>query len=58
MADLVEDSTTRCAAIVDPVLDYDEKVGRAATTFADAVLDEAAPDPSRAASEHAREATA
>ncbi len=32
------DPATRHAAIIDPVLDYDEKAGRIATTAADAIL--------------------
>ncbi len=35
---LVEDPDTKRAAIVDPVLDYDEKSGRVSTEFADKVL--------------------
>ncbi|MFG1421298.1 MBL fold metallo-hydrolase [Roseixanthobacter liquoris] len=40
IAYLVEDPATKHAAIIDPVLDYDEKAGRVATTFADAMLEE------------------
>jgi len=39
---LAHDPTTRRAAIVDPVLDFDAKSGRTATRFADSVLDAAA----------------
>ena len=35
---VVADPKTRRAAIVDPVLDYDEKAGRVSTTAADAML--------------------
>lgn len=35
---LVEDPDTKHAAIIDPVLDYDEKSGRVSTDFADKVL--------------------
>lgn len=37
---LVEDPATKSAAIVDPVLDYDEKSGRVSHQSADALLDE------------------
>lgn len=40
IAYLVIDPATGHAAIVDPVLDYDEKAGRTATTAADAMLAE------------------
>ena len=36
---VVTDPDTRCCAIVDPVLDYDEKSGSTATRSADAILD-------------------
>jgi glyoxylase-like metal-dependent hydrolase (beta-lactamase superfamily II) len=39
---LVEDLATKSAAIVDPVLDYDEKAGRVSHQSADALLDEIA----------------
>jgi glyoxylase-like metal-dependent hydrolase (beta-lactamase superfamily II) len=39
IAYLVSDPATKRAAIVDAVLDYDEKAGRISTTFADAMLD-------------------
>lgn len=39
---LVEDAATRRAAIIDPVLDYDEKSGRVSHRSADALLDEIA----------------
>ncbi len=39
---LVEDPATKAAAIVDPVLDYDEKSGRVSHQSADALLDEIA----------------
>ncbi|NWG25867.1 MAG: MBL fold metallo-hydrolase [Pseudorhodoplanes sp.] len=42
IAYLVIDPATRHAAIVDPVLDYDEKSGRVSTEFADMLLDEIA----------------
>lgn len=35
---LVADPATRCAAIIDPVLDYDARAGRTATRSAEAVL--------------------
>jgi len=38
IAYLVIDPESRRAAIIDPVLDYDEKAGRTATTAADAML--------------------
>lgn len=38
---LVSDPETRCAAIIDPVLDYDHRSGKAATTSADRILDAA-----------------
>ncbi|MBX6426675.1 MAG: MBL fold metallo-hydrolase [Variibacter sp.] len=38
VAYLVEDATTRQAAIIDPVLDFDEKAGRVSTEFADRLL--------------------
>jgi len=37
---LVEDPATKRAAIIDPVLDYDEKSGRVSHKTADALLDE------------------
>lgn len=40
IAYLVVDPTTQRAAVVDPVLDYDEKAGRVSTAFADAMLAE------------------
>lgn len=40
IAYLVIDPTTRQAAIIDPVLDYDEKAGRVSTDFADMLLAE------------------
>jgi glyoxylase-like metal-dependent hydrolase (beta-lactamase superfamily II) len=39
---LIEDPATKAAAIVDPVLDYDEKSGRVSHESADALLDEIA----------------
>lgn len=39
IAYLVEDPETRHGAIIDPVLDYDEKAGRVWTESADAMLD-------------------
>jgi glyoxylase-like metal-dependent hydrolase (beta-lactamase superfamily II) len=39
---LIEDPETKAAAIVDPVLDYDEKSGRVSHESADALLDEIA----------------
>jgi glyoxylase-like metal-dependent hydrolase (beta-lactamase superfamily II) len=41
---LVIDSATRDAAIIDPVLDFDAKSGRSATTWADAMLEKLAPE--------------
>jgi len=41
---LVSDPETKQAAIIDPVLDYDHKSGKAATTSADAVLEAAEKD--------------
>jgi glyoxylase-like metal-dependent hydrolase (beta-lactamase superfamily II) len=38
IAYIVADPATRHAAIIDPVLDYDEKAGRISTTSADALL--------------------
>jgi glyoxylase-like metal-dependent hydrolase (beta-lactamase superfamily II) len=35
---LVADPATRCAAVIDPVLDYDHRTGKASTTSADAIL--------------------
>jgi glyoxylase-like metal-dependent hydrolase (beta-lactamase superfamily II) len=35
---VVTDPATRCCAIIDPVLDYDEKSGSVATSSADAIL--------------------
>lgn len=35
---VVSDPATRCCAIIDPVLDYDEKSGTVATSSADALL--------------------
>ena len=37
---LVIDPETKQAAIIDPVLDYDEKAGRVSTDFADMLLGE------------------
>ncbi|MGE3150655.1 MAG: MBL fold metallo-hydrolase [Pseudorhodoplanes sp.] len=37
---LLEDPATKRAAVIDPVLDYDEKAGRVSTTSADALLGE------------------
>lgn len=42
IAYLAIDPATRHAAIVDPVLDYDEKAGRVSSEFADMLLDETA----------------
>ena len=42
IAYLVEDPATKCAAIIDPILDYDEKSGRVFYQSADALLDEIA----------------
>ncbi len=42
IAYLVEDPATKRAAIIDPVLDYDEKSGRVSRQSADALLDEIA----------------
>jgi glyoxylase-like metal-dependent hydrolase (beta-lactamase superfamily II) len=42
IAYLVEDSATKAAAIIDPVLDYDEKSGSVSYQSADALLDEVA----------------
>jgi glyoxylase-like metal-dependent hydrolase (beta-lactamase superfamily II) len=39
---LIEDPATKAAAIVDPVLDYDEKSGRVSHESADALMDEIA----------------
>lgn len=39
---LVEDPATKAAAIIDPVLDYDEKSGRVSHPSADALLEEIA----------------
>ncbi|MGH2551054.1 MAG: MBL fold metallo-hydrolase [Thermomicrobiales bacterium] len=39
---LIEDSATKSAAIIDPVLDYDEKSGSVSYQSADALLDEIA----------------
>lgn len=39
---LVEDPATKAAAIIDPVLDYDEKAGRVSFQSANALLDEIA----------------
>jgi glyoxylase-like metal-dependent hydrolase (beta-lactamase superfamily II) len=36
---VVTDRATQLCAIIDPVLDYDEKSGSTATTSADAILD-------------------
>jgi glyoxylase-like metal-dependent hydrolase (beta-lactamase superfamily II) len=41
---LVADPTTRRAAVVDPVLDYDHRSGRASTKSADAILAKATAD--------------
>ncbi|MBZ0146443.1 MAG: MBL fold metallo-hydrolase, partial [Pseudorhodoplanes sp.] len=38
IAYVVADPATRHAAIIDPVLDFDEKAGRVSTTLADAIL--------------------
>lgn len=38
IAYLVEDPATKHAAIIDPVLDYDEKSGRVSTEFADKLI--------------------
>ncbi len=38
IAYLVADPETKRAAIIDPVLDYDERAGRISTTFADAMI--------------------
>jgi glyoxylase-like metal-dependent hydrolase (beta-lactamase superfamily II) len=38
IAYIVADPATRRAAIIDPVLDYDERAGRISTSFADAML--------------------
>src|SRR5574339_373515 len=35
---LVVDSATRLAAVIDPVLDYDHRTGKASTKSADAIL--------------------
>ncbi|MGH8414731.1 MAG: MBL fold metallo-hydrolase [Gammaproteobacteria bacterium] len=35
---LVSDPDTRCAAVIDPVLDYDAAAGRTGTTAADAII--------------------
>ena len=40
IAYIVEDTATRHAAIIDPVLDFDEKAGRVSTAFADELLAE------------------
>lgn len=40
IAYLVEDPATKAAAIIDPVLDYDEKAGRVSHLSADVLLDE------------------
>jgi glyoxylase-like metal-dependent hydrolase (beta-lactamase superfamily II) len=40
IAYLVEDASAKAAAIIDPVLDYDEKSGRVSTEFADTMLAE------------------
>ncbi|HWE20021.1 MAG TPA: MBL fold metallo-hydrolase [Hyphomicrobiaceae bacterium] len=39
---LVADVATRRAAVIDPVLDYDHRTGKASTTSADAILEAAA----------------
>ena len=39
IAYIVADPATKRAAIVDPVLDYDERAGRVSTSFADSMLD-------------------
>lgn len=41
IAYLVSDPASRKAAVIDPVLDYDEKAGRVSTEFADAMIAEA-----------------
>jgi glyoxylase-like metal-dependent hydrolase (beta-lactamase superfamily II) len=38
IAYIVADPATKCAAIVDPVLDYDERAGRISTEFSDKML--------------------
>lgn len=40
IAYIVEDAATKRAAIIDPVLDYDETSGRVSTTFADRLHEE------------------
>src|ERR1700674_1337769 len=40
VAYIVEDAATRRAAIIDPVLDYEEMSGRVSATFADRLLGE------------------
>lgn len=42
VAYVVSDPATNKAAIIDPVLDYDEKAGRVSTDFADALLKDVA----------------
>ncbi|HET7157125.1 MAG TPA: MBL fold metallo-hydrolase [Hyphomicrobiaceae bacterium] len=39
---LVSDPATRCAAVIDPVLDYDHRTGKASAKSADAILGVAA----------------
>jgi len=41
---LVHDPATRRAAVIDPVLDYDHRTGKASTTSADAILAAASAD--------------
>jgi glyoxylase-like metal-dependent hydrolase (beta-lactamase superfamily II) len=40
IAYLVADSATKRAAIIDPVLDFDERAGRVSTSFADMLVEE------------------
>ena len=40
IAYIVQDAATKRAAIIAPVLDYDEASGRVSTTFADKLLEE------------------
>jgi len=39
---LVSDPVTKCAAVIDPVLDYDHRTGKASVKSADAILEAAA----------------
>ncbi|MCB1489448.1 MAG: MBL fold metallo-hydrolase, partial [Bauldia sp.] len=41
---LVSDPATKHAAVIDPVLDYDQRTGRASTKSADAILKAAEED--------------